>query len=683
MLTIENMAINNQAEKGCEWYFAPGVNYNVGPTDAAGQNFEGSWESLIRECIQNSLDAVLDREHPVRVRLEFKSLTLKNFTNFFDLRQHIKASLENFKSAERQYKPMLRYFESINQSNLCSMGYLQISDFNTKGMKYDSNNDSCDFSAFVRGLGVHGGDLESSGRGGSFGLGKSAIYKMSPIRTMFVSTYTAEGKYAFEGISLLTTHYIDGKKVSHIGYYDNQGGNPITNPEDIPTRFLRKPETNGLTLSGTDIMVMGRNEESGDVDEIIKHTLTHYWLSILRKKLVVEIIDKNKNVYQIDSSNLEELMRSIFKADVDNARNSINPKPYYNCVAHVDDMPGTVCIPETLRTVGKVELYLSKNRNAKNDRIAFFRMPCMMIMRKSTGQLRLNVNSYGIYGVFVCNNDKGDKILKRLENPAHDEWQEKHWTDPMTGQIDPRANEVMDEIREFLSKKIEEFCKVKGRSTLKMLGAGKYLYTYEDIVDTSDNEEHENHDTGLKPGERFDEDETGAKTTEAYDDVNPQPAQNSDTQKGEAVNETGNATTKEMGTVTVLVTPPKKKKNKTKAKNRGGKTERMGSSSDDVASVNLPVEYKVYANVENGNVVHHICIIPETATDSALVHFSAKGEDGKVDEELEIVDSFGDGTIEGMNLHHLPLATGENILKIRFSDNAKHALFIKAERNKL
>ena len=51
------MSIINQAEKGCEWYFAPGVNYNFGPTDAAGQNFEGSWESLIRECIQNSLDA--------------------------------------------------------------------------------------------------------------------------------------------------------------------------------------------------------------------------------------------------------------------------------------------------------------------------------------------------------------------------------------------------------------------------------------------------------------------------------------------------------------------------------------------------------------------------------------------------------------------------------------------------
>lgn len=677
------MAINNQAEKECKWYFAPGVNYNIGPTDAAGQNFEGSWESLIRECIQNSLDAVLDREQPVKVRFEFKELTMKNYSNFFELRKHIKASLENFPTARRQYGPMLEYFDTINQNCQYAMGYLQISDFNTKGMNYDANNDSCDFSAFVRGLGVHGGDLNSSGRGGSFGLGKSAIYKMSPIRTMFVSTYTAQNQYAFEGISLLTTHYIDGQKVSHIGYYDNQDGNPITNPDDIPNRFMRKPEPNGLTLSGTDIMVMARKEDAGDVNQITKNVLTHYWLSILRNKLVVEIVDKAKNVYTIDSSNLDSLMESNFPSDVDNARNSINPRPYYNCVAHVDDMPGTTLISKKLRTIGDVNLFLAKNRNAKSDRLAFFRLPCMMIMRKSSGQLRLNVNSYGIYGVFECNDERGDRTLKHLENPAHDEWSEKHWTNPITGQIDWRANEVMDEIRNFLAEEIENFCKVRGRSTLKMLGAGKYLYTYQDIVDNPDNDERENRDNGVKAGEQIDDNETGAKTTEAEDDVNPQTPTGSDVQKGEAVNESGGATTKVPGKVTVLVTPPKKKRNKTKIKNRGGDTERLGSESDEQASVSIPVEYKVYANQENGKVVHHVCIIPELAADSALIHFTARGEDGRADDELEIVDYFGTGSYEGMNLHNVPLALGENILKIRFSDNAKHGLFIKAEQHKL
>ena len=74
--------MSDTLEKGCKWFFAPRVNYNVGPTDAAGQNFRGAWDSLIRECIQNSLDAVKDSNQPVIVRLDFKNMPMRSYTNF-------------------------------------------------------------------------------------------------------------------------------------------------------------------------------------------------------------------------------------------------------------------------------------------------------------------------------------------------------------------------------------------------------------------------------------------------------------------------------------------------------------------------------------------------------------------------------------------------------------------------
>ena len=140
----------NSPEKGCEWYFASGMNFSVGPTDAAGQNFNGSWDSLIRECIQNSLDAVLDKSKPVVVRLKFCAMPMRSYRNFFKLSQHIDACLKTFPAAQKQYKPMLDYFEDMRSSGDARIGYLRISDFNTKGMSYDENNDSCNFSAFPR-----------------------------------------------------------------------------------------------------------------------------------------------------------------------------------------------------------------------------------------------------------------------------------------------------------------------------------------------------------------------------------------------------------------------------------------------------------------------------------------------------------------------------------------------------
>lgn len=337
------MSEYNSPEKECKWYFASGMNYSVGPTDAAGQNFKGSWDSLIRECIQNSLDAVLNKDKPVIIRLEFCRMPIKSYQNFFNLRQHIKACLNTFPTAKEQYAPMLHYFEEIYSSSDAKISYLKISDFNTTGMSYERDDDSCNFSAFVRGIGVHGGDSKANGRGGSYGLGKSTIYMMSPIRTMLVSTFTDKGQYVFEGVASLTTHNMDGEKLSNIGYYDNQDGMPITYKDAIPDRFLRNEEDDGSILSGTDIYVMGRIEEDGDMDDIIKSVLTHYWLSIYKGKLIVELINTKKDKITLDKSNLNKNMLEKFPSGVDNAKKTLNPRPYYNCVVNVGSDSNSVC----------------------------------------------------------------------------------------------------------------------------------------------------------------------------------------------------------------------------------------------------------------------------------------------------------------------------------------------------
>lgn len=676
--------MSDSFEKGCKWFFAPGVNYSIGPTDAAGQNFKGAWDSLIRECIQNSLDAVKDPNMPVIVRFDFKNMPIRSYTNFFELKKHIESCLNTFpNTAKAQYGLMLKLFDRIIGVDNNQMPYLQVSDYNTKGMAYDENNDSCNFSAFVRGLGVHGGDQTANGRGGSFGLGKSTFFKMSPIRTMMVSTYTSEGQYVFEGVSSLTTHKFNNEKLSHIGYYDNQNGNPVTDAEFIPTHFVRKCDENGKTRSGTDIFIMGRKLEKDDMKSIKRQVLTHYWLSIYKGKLIVELAEANSIKEILQKDNIQKMMETTFPTTVDNAKNSINPRPYYDAVVNAGILPICKHVKQKLSILGDVELFLMKNKEAHNDRLTFFRLPCMMVMRKSTNRF-LRINNYGVYGVFVCLNDCGDRLLKHLENPAHDEWNEKNWTNPINNNVEPQAELVMNELKKFLVTEIEAFCKTKGQNCLKMIGAGKYLYTVKDVVDNSQ-DDVENSINGYITGNNTNKAETGIRNSEFSDNYwYNAPDVSVGSRSGNVTDSFGRAkadsTDESNGQFHIKVqNPTKNKRNKTDRKNKGGDTIKKASPSDRPAEIVVPINFKVYACEEDGHIIHNICISTEQEVKSALIQILSKGEDGRIDEELEIVNSFGTGSFRGMELFNVFLNNGNNMLKVQFSDNMKHSLYINVK----
>ena len=83
-------------EKDCKWYFADQPNVQeVGPNNAMEQSFKNHpYAALVRESIQNSLDAVLDKSEPVRVDFSFKEMRGNDYPEFFELKEHIKGCLE-------------------------------------------------------------------------------------------------------------------------------------------------------------------------------------------------------------------------------------------------------------------------------------------------------------------------------------------------------------------------------------------------------------------------------------------------------------------------------------------------------------------------------------------------------------------------------------------------------------
>lgn len=188
-------------EKKCKWHFADQPNgQEVGPNNAMEQSFKKQpYASLVRESIQNSLDAVLDTTKPVVVKYSFKEMHGADYPQFFELQEHIRGCLEYYpdnRNAKANYEPMLEWFKGGNLYHK-NIGYIRISDYNTKGMDYEEGNTNKSFYAFVRSAGVS--SKENTQAGGSFGFGKAAYFLLSPISTIIVSTCTQDERKFFEG----------------------------------------------------------------------------------------------------------------------------------------------------------------------------------------------------------------------------------------------------------------------------------------------------------------------------------------------------------------------------------------------------------------------------------------------------------------------------------------------------
>ena len=114
-------------EKNCKWYFADQPNgQEVGPNNAMEQSFKNHpYASLVRESIQNSLDAVLDKSQPVQVKFSIMEMQGADYPEFFELQHHIKGCLEYFPNnhnAKVTYEPMCKLFDGNRYHELHVLG---------------------------------------------------------------------------------------------------------------------------------------------------------------------------------------------------------------------------------------------------------------------------------------------------------------------------------------------------------------------------------------------------------------------------------------------------------------------------------------------------------------------------------------------------------------------------------
>lgn len=654
----------NSKELGCRWFFAP---YNKtgkqGPNSAISKNFTGTpIPSLVRESIQNSIDARSDASQPVDMVFQFGHIQSHMFPNFFKIRDHIIGIGNAYPEIMDKAQAMAARLSTRN-GRVEQVNYIKLSDSNTTGMPFDGSINTSKFDAFVQSEGTTAKDSRNSG--GHYGFGKGAYFNISPIRTLLVSTHTADThEHFFQGVALLSTNKVDGTLYNHRGFYDcNEGDKPVDCVDLIPEKFRKD-------TPGTDIYIMGidSNNVESYCNEIIIESIRYFWPAILAGMLKVTVKRADTIIESIDKDSLATLIADKFP-NIENNRKTNNPRLYYDLYVNQGSDSNTYCkVEKELPNLGKVCLYLMKHKGLK-DTISYYRMPHMIVCNKRTS------TDYGFYGVFECLNPQGDEYLGKMENSAHDEWNKKYWTIDDVGTPDPQGAIIQAELETFIQDAIRSVFRGETKDKCSISAFSKYMSIPEENDSSVDDDAETNPFSGVSV-KRLDD--IGLPTT---------------TRRRKKIKR---LTKKEQQNVMAVVQTDAVKDDDGGLQGGGtGKTDNPspepkphpGSDTykeDDngqpgIYARPIKVSFRVISQSRTDGCVgyNHICKInnPGKEIENCRIIFMTRGE--QQDEEITIASTTS-GRIRKNMLTNLHLLPGLNEITITFNDDIRHSLNLTA-----
>lgn len=659
-------------EKNCKWVFGPQDDVNIkGPNNPTMMSFKDEdFHSLVRESIQNSLDAIDDRTKPVNVSFALRQFDGMEYPSFFELYKHIKGCLDKFPGqGEPLFRPMLSYFASsrLNQK----INYLKITDSNTKGMVYDSNDANSGFYKFI----AEGVAQDAEGAGGAFGFGKNAFWSLSPISTVFVSSQAKNGEVCFAGISKLCTHIVDGEQLLPYGKYTSTGDVVLSKKDDIPVTFMPKE-------TGTSVFVLGIN--SVDEDALIKAVLRNFWMAIYKKKLTVKVERK-----VIDSDQIDELMTHYFDAVNDNSDKNYeyNPRVFYEIVKNAENnVEGYKIIEEPVLMDGKncdSKLYIHLKNDAQGQ-IVFMRSQMMTIYTERR-------KCKGAEGVFVCDSEDGNRFLRELEDYTHSSWSRKNYaarnhtnTIVATHALKAIGTFIQDSVANELQLGAQETEQVAGLDEILTITTPKGVDDFskkDDIVDLENYKEKKEKKDTPKKGKSPKSIRQPRQTKAKFD---PQ---------GRLLSNSGGKKKRRP------IKPGPVKPGSLK-----GKSIESEDGKPGIYAVPVDVSYRTWSQEENEQVWHIVRIFSSKDIDNAIIQLYAVDEDGKRT-GLDIVDASGyeirsgeefvdstdfddsDANSESTTKQVMNAFSGVNIkanipqtIKVRFNSKLKYSLVIDTDQ---
>ncbi|MDZ8275713.1 hypothetical protein R2Q81_07085 [Microbacterium aquimaris] len=412
------------------WRFPPqngGV--EQGFNDSAIDHFKGERISaLVRETIQNALDARSSDAEPAVVQFTLDTLSDIADAGFLDLRQYFSAGLEIERLHRHDYNVGF-YERAIAQVDDGVVKVLGVHDYNTTGLVGPTENPPGHpavgaWLALVKGAGIT--HKASAGALGSFGHGSRAPFAMSELRTVFYfSRIDADDRHEvrFQGKSILqSVPLVDitneeqwSQSTGYYGAYDAGKCHALLDGA-IPawaTSFRREHE--GVDPRGTSVYIpepYDVHDEGEFWAQVRLAVVANFYYAILAKHVVVLLGED----VRIDATTVEDAFDSVMEQLSDlNPNDKVSERLKSALTVRHAESAGE----RDIDGVGVVKYYLRLN-DAQERRVGIARGNGMLITRRPE-MLRRFDGPLKQFDLFVCVSSKeGSELLRSLENPAHD-----------------------------------------------------------------------------------------------------------------------------------------------------------------------------------------------------------------------------------------------------------------------
>lgn len=420
-----------------------------GLNDPGIETFRDSpYASVARETGQNTRDVRADKSKPVKMTFKRIEVPCADFPDVAAYRDVVDICLDLAKQSG-DTKELSFFKQAKTVLNRETIPVLEIADYNTGGLRGPCVKGT-PYHALVKATGVSAKEMETSG--GSFGIGKNAVYAASDLQTAFYSTiykdgeetrFLCQGKTRFRSFAGL-----DGTEFRSVGYWgDPDRYRPVDDPAKVP-EWLRRNDV------GTSIYSIAMRDSKDWEAELIASILMNFFVAIHRDEMEFEVgpeaINTKTLLYKFDDPRIRTAAeRAGYAEDFQFARN------LYDCLRAEEDVFN---IEFDVPNAGKFRIRLAVKEGLPR-RIAFVRNG--MLITDSLASFGDKLQRFPMFREFVAIVEPAGEAesvwLKSLENPRHDQLSADRLTNPDEREAARTAGKA-------LAKKVREAVRSKAKS---------------------------------------------------------------------------------------------------------------------------------------------------------------------------------------------------------------------------
>ena len=416
--------------------------------------------SLVRETIQNSMDARSSSVVPVRVAFTFNSIEMNEAKGINELLPFLKRAKQTAVNQHGENHPASSFFSrAINLVEKNSkIPFFGIHDFNTTGLTgpLESNlGKPGPWLALVKGSGLSIKNLPGSL--GSFGHGSKAPFAVSQLRTVFYfSKINQQGidETRFQGKSILQSMESDNYEMTQgTGYFgDPARCMPILN-QNIP-RWPISIRNSIDSGTGTSLFIpfpdLGNKIEEFWRDIKIS-VISNFYYAILNGNLEINFGDEETLTKDNLKQNFNMLLNQIELSSEDEQDLFDELRSAMTIQFPTEGKSGVLIS----KVFGEIAWFMRVGDGIDWRAVGIARQNGMLISRRAKSLEKFTGTKP--FDMFLCViGEQGSQILRAAENPAHTEFE----FDRITDLFDRKkklaaytvfAREIRDLIREHAS----------------------------------------------------------------------------------------------------------------------------------------------------------------------------------------------------------------------------------------